>query len=164
MPKVEQVGPGDVARVRALRLRSLADAPDAFWVSLEDEQATPEDVWRERLGDPDGPFFVVVEDGVDVGLARGSRHWRHDGDAILTHVWVAPEARGCGAGQALVEAVTSWARDGGFRQLRLEVADDNAPAVRLYARMGFTPSGETGTLPAPRDHITEHERVLPLHT
>jgi hypothetical protein len=29
--------------------------------------------------------------------------------------------------------------------------------------MGFTPSGETGTLPAPRDHITEHERVLPLH-
>ncbi len=77
-------------------------------------------------------------------------------------MWVAPEARGAGVGLALAQAVTEWARGAGFATLRLDVADANEPAVRLYARAGFAPTGAVGALPPPRAHITEHERALDL--
>jgi hypothetical protein len=46
--------------------------------------------------------------------------------------------------------------------VRLEVGDTNAYAVRLYERAGFVPTGVTASLPPPRAHITEHERILDL--
>ena len=62
----------------------------------------------------------------------------------------------------LVEAVINWARSAGYERVSLDVADDKTSAVRLYERMGFTPTGVTGTLPDPRTHIREHERELML--
>jgi len=49
-------------------------------------------------------------------------------------------------------------------QVLLDVADTNMAAIRLYARMGFVPSGVEGSLPPPREHIKEHQRVLVLNT
>lgn len=79
-------------------------------------------------------------------------------------MWVAPGYRGRGVGHALVAAVAAWARSAGHRRLRLEVADHNAQAVRLYERAGFIATGAHGRLPPPRDHITEHERALVLRS
>lgn len=161
---VERVGPEAFARARALRLRALRDAPDAFWVTAEEEAATTVGEWRRRLAMPDAATFVAVRDGADVGLAVGTRHHEHEGDAALQAVWVAPEARGSGAGRALVRAVVAWARAAGYGSVRLDVGDANGPAVRLYARMGFVPTGAVGALPSPREHLTEHERALGLGT
>lgn len=159
---IERVGPEAFQRVRAVRLRALRDAPDAFWVIAEEEEATTAAQWRGRLARPDAATFLAVRDGVDVGLAIGARRHGHEGVAGLYAMWVAPEARGSGAGVALIGAVVGWARAAGHRSLRLEVADTNEPALRLYARLGFVPTGAVGTMPAPRDHISEHERVLEL--
>jgi hypothetical protein len=46
--------------------------------------------------------------------------------------------------------------------LRLWVADANTVAVRLYEQRGYRATGETGTFPPPREHITEHARALVL--
>ena len=70
--------------------------------------------------------------------------------------------RRCGLGRALIGDVVDWARAQGFGRVALEVADQNAPAIALYAAMGFQATGQTATLPPPRAHITEHERVLVL--
>jgi len=77
-------------------------------------------------------------------------------------MWVAPEARGKSIGAALIAAVVDWARRQGFDRLLLDVADDNIPAISLYARKGFEPTGAVSSLPAPREHIVEHERALKL--
>lgn len=148
--------------MRALRLRALRDAPDAFWVTAEEEEATPSAEWRRRLATTDRATFVASRDGVDVGLVVGARHHEHERDAGLFGLWVAPDARGSGVATALVAAVVEWARAARYGSLRLEVADANEPAVRLYAGLGFVPTGGVGALPPPRDHITEHERALGL--
>jgi hypothetical protein len=57
--------------LREVRLRALADAPDAFASTLEREAAFPEDVWRQRA--QGGPASVNLiareEDGAVVGMA-----------------------------------------------------------------------------------------------
>jgi len=160
---VERPGPDAYERVRAVRLRALADSPDAFWTTLEQAEAMPAELWRERLAATDAATFVATLDGADVGLVVGGPH--HDGEgAGLYAMWVAPEARGAGVGDALVAAVVAWARQAGHRRLRLEVADANEPAIRLYSRAGFTPTGATSRMPPPREHLTEHERALDLGT
>jgi GNAT superfamily N-acetyltransferase len=141
---------------------ALRDSPDAFWVTAEEEAATTAIEWRRRLERPDAATFAAHVDGVDVGLAVGARHHEHDGDAGLYAMWVAPEARGIGVAQALISEVIKWARAAGYRTLRLDVGDANAHAVRLYEGIGFKPTGLTSAFPHPREHISEHERVLDL--
>jgi ribosomal protein S18 acetylase RimI-like enzyme len=77
-------------------------------------------------------------------------------------MWVAPEARGRGVGEELITAVVDWARASSFARLALDVADHNRHAIALYERSGFRATGVSGTLPAPRQHVTEHRRVLRL--
>src|SRR5207248_10598921 len=49
--------------------------------------------------------------------------------------------RGTGVAQGLVEAVAAVAREAGALGLNLTVTAGNAPAQRLYRRMGFTTYG-----------------------
>lgn len=159
---IERMQPDDWERVRAVRLRALADAPDAFGTRLEEDEALPLEMWRTRLENPEAVTFLASADDKDVGLVV-SLPWPGRAGAVgLFAMWVAPEARGQGVGGALVDAVAGWARAGGFKRVVLDVADDNPAAVGLYARKGFEPTGATGTLPAPREHILEHERALEL--
>lgn len=51
--------------------------------------------------------------------------------------------QGHGVGQRLIEAAIGHARDHGYCAITLEVRLDNAPARRLYDRMGFRQVGET---------------------
>lgn len=159
---IERLGPGEWRRARAVRMRALRDSPDAFWAIADQEAATTAAEWRRRLGRPDAATFAASRDGADVGLAVGAPHYRHEVDAGLYGLWVAPQARGTGVGEALVSSVIAWARAAGYRSVRLDVGDTNAHAVRLYERIGFAPTGVTATWPPPRAHITEHERVLDL--
>ena len=106
--------------------------------------------------------FVAVKKQVDVGMARGIADENEPKQAFLLSMWVAPDARGRGVGEALIQAVAHWARAAGHSRLLLDVADVNQPAVDLYERMGFEPTGATGSLPSPREHIREHRRALDL--
>ena len=93
---------------------------------------------------------------------RCARDTANTDTAWLISMWVAPEVRRRGVGGLLVDGVVDWARSSGVIRLLLDVSDSNAPAIALYARKGFTPNGEVGTLPPPREHIREHQRELRL--
>ncbi len=157
---IERLTPDEGTRLRAIRLRALRDAPDAFGTTFEEAEPWPAEVWRRQLEEL--ATFVAVMAGQDVGLVRGAAHDEEPDSAQLISMWVAPEARGKGASDALIDAVVAWARGEGFRRLLLDVVDDNAAAVALYARRGFVPTGVVSALPAPREHIREHQRVLVL--
>ena len=156
---VERMRPEQWKRVRAVRLRALADTPDAFASTLSNEQNMPDEKWSARLATLDAATFIAVLDDRDIGIAVGAYF---DGAAGLFAMWLAPEARGKGIGDALIRAVIDWAKESGHDRLVLEVGDWNQPAINLYRRNGFEPTGRTGTLPPPREHITEKQLVLRL--
>ena len=151
--------PAEWRRVRAVRLRALADTPDAFASTLDHELGMPDEQWPRRLATRDAATFIAVSDDHDIGIAVGAALADAAG---LFAMWVAPEARGKGAGDALVRAVIVWARDNGHERLVLEVGDWNRSAIDLYRRNGFRPTGQIGTMPPPRTHITEHQLALDL--
>jgi ribosomal protein S18 acetylase RimI-like enzyme len=61
---------------------------------------------------------------------------RHGHLGILV---VAREARGAGAGQALMDTVETWARGEGFRFISLNVFADNHRAISLYEKRAYQP-------------------------
>lgn len=72
-------------------------------------------------------------------------------------MWVSPEVRGQGVGDALMAAVEGWAVRRGDIALKLAVFPHNAAAIALYRRNGYRDTDEVGGLL--RDGVTR-ELVL----
>ena len=160
MVQIDRLETTEGSRLREVRLCALADSPDAFGQTFEAARVcTPED-WTQQAGDL--PTFVAVVDGEDAGMVRCCRDRTDASTAWLLSMWVAPASRRRGVGSRLVGEVVGWARAQGCRRILLEVADENRPAIALYASHGFAPNGGVGSLPPPRDHILEHQRELRL--
>ena len=157
---IERLAVNEGLRLRTIRLRALVDAPDAFGTTYDEAAARPLDSWAEQLQEI--ATFVAVVDGEDVGLVRGAHDDLQPNTAWLISMWVSPEVRRQGVGEALIDAVVEWARISGTRRVLLDVGDHNQPAIALYARKGFEPNGTIGSLPTPRSHIREHQRELQL--
>ena len=157
---IKRLAADEGLRLRTIRLRALADAPDAFGTTYDEAAARPLDSWTAQLQEI--ATFVAVVDGEDVGLVRGVRDDLLPDAAWLISMWVSPEVRGQGVGEALIDAVVEWARNSGVRRMLLDVGDHNQPAIALYARKGFKSNGTIGSLPTPRSHIREHQRELRL--
>jgi len=139
---------GEWTIVRDLRLRALADSPDAFASTLEEEQSISDAEWMDRvaanLANDDVLSLVVRVDGEPAGIVRGRLE---DADTIgIAAMWVAPEARRRGAGIALLGALAEWGRSRGARSAVLWVSVGNDAALSLYRSAGFEPTGERGTL------------------
>ena len=126
----------DWATWRDVRLRSLADAPDAFGSRLADWQGAGdrEDRWRLRFAHVAFNAVAVVDDAV-VGTVGALRH--SPVTVELISMWVAPEVRGTGVGDALIAAVTDWAATTSIERVILNVRRGNHAAVALYERAGF---------------------------
>jgi ribosomal protein S18 acetylase RimI-like enzyme len=142
--QVRTFAAGEWRLYRWLRIRALADSPDAFASTLERELAFPESWWRERLvvgESADRPLLAEVG-GQPVGLAWGRIAAERRETAHLYQMWVDPAFRACGAGDRLVAGVVDWARRCGAREVLLGVTRGNSPANRLYRRAGFVPIGE----------------------
>lgn len=158
--KIQRLSLEESDRFRSIRLASLQDAPDTFGSTFEETVARPPEIWKRQIQEL--PTFIAVVDGVDSGIVRGAPHPDNTKVAYLISLWVAPNVRGMGVGVALIDAVVDWASAEGYGQLILNVGNDNAGAIALYTRKGFQPTGKTGHLPPPREHILEHEMALGL--
>jgi len=153
--------------LRALRLRALAEAPMAFGSTLAHEQGFADDVWRERAAGAsmgcDRATFIAERDNQWVGLATGLAHPddRENAGPRLIGMFVDSTARRLGVGGALIEAVAALARACGAAHLTLWVTSGNDPAVALYQRCGFRPTGVTRPL-AHTPSLAECEMIRDL--
>ena len=162
-PVVERLGPGDGPRLRAVRLRALAEDPDAFYRTLAEEEQHADEHWESWVSAARGAVVVArADDGTDVGVAALVPDRLDDTELALVTMWVARSARGTGTARRLVERLLDVAREQGAPSVTLEVADANTAAVRLYDRLGFVHTGRTGAFAPPREHVTEHQRRLVL--
>lgn len=87
------------------------------------------------LEQPGVRFFVARRGGVAVGC--GAVVLADDGTAEIKRMFVADEARGSGAAQAILAALEQCARAEGVVALRLETGVESHAALRLYGRQGF---------------------------
>src|SRR5688500_7787120 len=118
---IERMTPSGWDRVRAVRLRALRGAPDAFGTTYAEDAVRPPASWRERLAAPDAVTFLATADGRDVGLVVGTPYEGRAGCAGLFAMWVDPDERGRGVGDGLVGAVVEWATRSGFERILLDV-------------------------------------------
>lgn len=132
---VKRLTADDWGEWRSIRLEALADAPDAFCSEL-DWGAALEARWRARLADV-SLNVVASLDGRAVGQVSGE-HIPSAQSAELSSLWVAPAARGARVGDALVDAVVSWAAADGATRIELSVKRSNRAAIRLYERHQFS--------------------------
>lgn len=137
------------------------DATLAFYYQLIDDldgkKESPrweKDVWPSRpMLEADiaaGSLHIALLDGEVVG-GMVLDHARPDGydaapwnvpadedEAMVAHlVAVSARHQGKGIGTTLMRTAADICRDAGARALRLDVIDGNAPAARLYERVGF---------------------------
>jgi ribosomal protein S18 acetylase RimI-like enzyme len=161
--EVRQAGAADWEALRELRLRALADAPDAFASTLEEEAAFPEQVWRQRAeGGAGSANFIACEDDAGIGMAAIFAVADTPGRMHLVGMWVHPQHRRRRVAQALVEEAVRWAAERRAIEVVLWVADHNIAARKLYERVGFQPTGERQPLPS-NCALTESRFRLSLH-
>jgi GNAT superfamily N-acetyltransferase len=159
---VRPVRAADWQVLRELRLRALADAPDAFSSTLQEEAALPEQLWQQwAQGGPASVDFIAWEGGAAVGMAAIFALANAPGRMQLVAMWVDPHHRRRGVARALAERAVRWAEDRHAREVVLWVADHNTPARELYERVGFRPTGERQPLPS-NPALSESMLRLPL--
>ena len=164
--RIRRLRADEVDLLRALRLRALADAPDAFGERFADISAKPDPYWVDllrSLTDPNRNVMFVAHDdrGSPAGMAFGIRDRSHADIGHVGGMWVEPGARRSGAAAQLTAAVVEWSRGERFRRVVLWVTETNAPAIALYRRCGFAPTGERNPLPSnPSLSIIEMAREI----
>jgi ribosomal protein S18 acetylase RimI-like enzyme len=80
----------------------------------------------------DGDGAVVAFATLSPGVERTS----HVADLRLV---VAPQARGRGLGRALARQMLLEAVEHGFRKVTIDIASENAGAIRMFRELGFQP-------------------------
>jgi ribosomal protein S18 acetylase RimI-like enzyme len=65
---------------------------------------------------------------------------KHPKHAYLGFMYVKPEHRGMGVNNKIIEALKQWVISRGVTEMRLEVYNENLPAIKAYEKAGFTPN------------------------
>ena len=139
---VRRAGPGDEEALSGLAFEYLVWAVerlkaeyDVSWpaIAIDDVRAS----WEEYGSE--GAAFIAERGGEPVGISAVRR--LEDGVAEVKRMYVRPEARGLGAGAALLDNVLDHARSLGARIVRLDTVRFMADAQRLYRSRGFIERG-----------------------
>jgi mycothiol synthase len=129
----------DEQAVIDVNARAFSWHPEQAALTVDQLRAEEQESWFDAAG-----FFLAERDGQVIGF-----HWtkvhpadpdRFGGEPVgeVYVVGVDPGAQGGGLGKALTLAGLRHLRQRGLGQVILYVEGDNAPAVAVYTRLGFT--------------------------
>jgi len=133
--RVRAATPDDAATIFGF-IRDLAE----YEKLLDEVTATPQGIVRDLFGENPRVFCDIAEaDGEPVGFAVWFYNYstfrgRHG--IYLEDLFVRPEARGKGAGKALLARLARRCIDEGLPRLDWAVLDWNAPSIAFYDSLG----------------------------
>jgi GNAT superfamily N-acetyltransferase len=126
-------------------IRALAEYEKLLHEVKIDAAAVAAALFAER---PRAFCDIAEADGAPVGFA----FWFYSYSTFegtfgiyLEDIFVVPEARGTGAGKALMRRLAQRCRDEGLKRLEWAVLDWNAPAIGFYDRLGASAKTEWTT-------------------
>ena len=148
---IRHLTPADASAFQALRLKALQEAPTAFGSGYEEEKDFSPSVVESRLAaKSDCGVFGAFEDKKLLGFVALGRENRQklSHKALIWGMYVSPDSRSKGIGQALLLEALSLARSvPDVLQVNLSVNADNVAAVRIYESLGFVTYGrESGAM------------------
>jgi [ribosomal protein S18]-alanine N-acetyltransferase len=129
----------------AVRLREMNRADMAAIIALEQE-LFPEDAWSPEMfaaefaQPPARRLYLVAEEG-NALIGYAGMMFTGGSQADVVTLAVAPARWGEGTGTALLTALVDEAEKRGYREVLLEVREDNPRARGLYLRHGFAEIG-----------------------
>ncbi len=139
---VRPVQPADVTDVVRMvhELAAYERVPDECHLTEEQLSAA-------LFGESPALFGHVAEgaDGQPVGFAvwfLNFSTWRGTHGIYVEDLYVSPEARGAGAGRALLAALAGICVERGYQRLEWWVLNWNEPALAFYRTLGATPMNE----------------------
>lgn len=91
---------------------------------------------------PDVELAVAIDDDSVIGsgyarITDSKPYLKHPQHAYLGFMYVEPAYRGKGVNQKIVDHLKKWAISKGINEMRLDVYNDNLPAVKAYEKYGF---------------------------
>ncbi|MEU4806673.1 mycothiol synthase [Actinosynnema sp. NPDC023587] len=122
----------DEAAVVYVNHRAFSWHPEQGAMSIEDVREKE----HERWFDANGFLLAVDGDGRLLGFHWTKAHTPDLGEVYV--VGVDPDAQGGGLGRALTLAGLAHLRRSGIGEVMLYVESDNAAALAVYERLGFT--------------------------
>jgi ribosomal protein S18 acetylase RimI-like enzyme len=150
----------DAKQYRELMLTAYDLCADAFTTTAQERLNEPESFWSKRIADPAGlsnafgafnAQTLIGSVALEFSQKTKTRH-----KACVIGMYVSAEARGTGAGRALMNAAIDFAMaKPEIALLNLTVTEGNEVAINLYRSLGFqligvepmailTPSGYQG--------------------
>ncbi len=120
-------------------LAPLFDAYRVFYRKPSDLAGAQRFLW-ERLSNLESVIFVAIAEERSVGFMQLYPGFSSGSMArifVLNDLFVAPEARGKGAGGALLDAAAEFGRAAGAMRLTLQTELTNSGAQRLYVASGW---------------------------
>ncbi|HEY0811653.1 MAG TPA: GNAT family N-acetyltransferase [Pseudonocardia sp.] len=128
---------GELAELVPAPEPCAAAGPEDAWWHLVLGRRPPSAAQRHVLASPRAAGFLLLRDEAGVAVAAG-RAVVVDDHVHLSVLTVDPTVRRRGHGTRLLAGAAAWGRERGARWAVLQVAVHNTPALRLYARTGWT--------------------------
>ncbi|HEY9629515.1 MAG TPA: GNAT family N-acetyltransferase [Coleofasciculaceae cyanobacterium] len=149
---IRTLQPHEASLFREVRLRALADSPNAFAETLQQAQTQPQTYWEmltHSLSQPNSHvMFLAEQAGLVVGFTFGLVDRQDSKTGHLGGMWVDPTCRAQGIGSALIAEVLTWAQQRSQTKLELWVTEGNVKAMGLYKKVGFVDTGKRDVLPS----------------
>lgn len=85
-----------------------------------------------------GIFLVLIDNGMIAG--SGAIRYLNDDICELKRMWFLKDYRGKGLGWKMAEVLLDFAKESGYKKVRLDTVDalKQAQALKLYKRLGFS--------------------------
>lgn len=110
--------------------------PQEFYDILEKENELQDmDDYQKVYEDNRGLFLVVTDEGKVIGT--GAVKKLDEGIAELKRLWLLEEYHGQGIGYQVMIKLLQFARENGYRSLRLQTTDLQTRAIKFYKKLGF---------------------------
>ncbi len=138
--------PADAERYARLRLRMLHEAPWAFDMTSDgDDALDPAHLTRRLASERSATFAIEAEPPPELVAAASVTRGKPPKFAHRAKLWgvfVEPAHRGQGLGRAVVASAIGLARHWpGVEFIDLGVSENSREALRLYESLGFEPWG-----------------------
>jgi ribosomal protein S18 acetylase RimI-like enzyme len=98
---------------------------------------------KKMIEATDVELLVAVSGDIIIGsgyarIEMAKPYLQHEQYAYLGFMYVLPQYRGKGINKIIITALAQWAASKNITELRLEVYQNNLPAIAAYEKVGFT--------------------------